>query len=374
MISFSRTDRSVMGCWWWTIDRWSMAALALLMVIGALLIMAASPAVAERIGAEHFHFVRRQFLFVPPALLLMVVSSLASPRLVRRLACLGLVVSVALMIATLGMGQEVKGAARWLSLGGLSLQPSEFVKPSFAVVAAWMFASQQQADRIPGNLVALALYLLVACLLLLQPDVGMTLVISAVWFVEFFLAGLPLLWVVMATVSGLAGLVGAYFAFSHVQARVDSFLDPAAGNSYQVMTALQAFHNGGLFGRGPGEGRVKAVLPDAHTDFIMAVAGEEFGLVLCLLVVGLFGFVVLRGFTRMLAEENLFVLLAASGLLVQFGLQAIINLASTLRLMPTKGMTLRFISYGGSSTLALALGMGMMLALTRKRYGREAAL
>jgi cell division protein FtsW len=374
MISFSRTDRSVMGCWWWTIDRWSMAALALLMVIGALLIMAASPAVAERIGAEHFHFVRRQFLFVPPALLLMVVSSLASPRLVRRLACLGLVVSVALMIATLGMGQEVKGAARWLSLGGLSLQPSEFVKPSFAVVAAWMFASQQQADRIPGNLVALALYLLVACLLLLQPDVGMTLVISAVWFVEFFLAGLPLLWVVMATVSGLAGLVGAYFAFSHVQARVDSFLDPAAGNSYQVMTALQAFHNGGLFGRGPGEGRVKAVLPDAHTDFIMAVAGEEFGLVLCLLVVGLFGFVVLRGFTRMLAEENLFVLLAASGLLVQFGLQAIINLASTLRLMPTKGMTLPFISYGGSSTLALALGMGMMLALTRKRYGREAAL
>jgi cell division protein FtsW len=374
MISFSRTDRSVMGCWWWTIDRWSMAALALLMVIGALLIMAASPAVAERIGAEHFHFVRRQFLFVPPALLLMVVSSLASPRLVRRLACLGLVVSVALMIATLGMGQEVKGAARWLSLGGLSLQPSEFVKPSFAVVAAWMFASQQQADRIPGNLVALALYLLVACLLLLQPDVGMTLVISAVWFVEFFLAGLPLLWVVMATVSGLAGLVGAYFAFSHVQARVDSFLDPAAGNSYQVMTALQAFHNGGLFGRGPGEGRVKAVLPDAHTDFIMAVAGEEFGLVLCLLVVGLFGFVVLRGFTRMLAEENLFVLLAASGLLVQFGLQAIINLASTLRLMPTKGMTLPFISYGGSSTLALALGMGVMLALTRKRYGREAAL
>jgi len=374
MISFSRTDRSVMGCWWWTIDRWSMAALALLMVIGALLIMAASPAVAERIGAEHFHFVRRQFLFVPPALLLMVVSSLASPRLVRRLACLGLVVSVALMIATLGMGQEVKGAARWLSLGGLSLQPSEFVKPSFAVVAAWMFASQQQADRIPGNLVALALYLLVACLLLLQHDVGMTLVISAVWFVEFFLAGLPLLWVVMATVSGLAGLVGAYFAFSHVQARVDSFLDPAAGNSYQVMTALQAFHNGGLFGRGPGEGRVKAVLPDAHTDFIMAVAGEEFGLVLCLLVVGLFGFVVLRGFTRMLAEENLFVLLAASGLLVQFGLQAIINLASTLRLMPTKGMTLPFISYGGSSTLALALGMGMMLALTRKRYGREAAL
>jgi cell division protein FtsW len=327
--------------------------------------------VAERIGADHFHFVRRQFVFVPPALLLIFAVSLATPRQVRRLACLGFLASVVLMIATLASGQEIKGAARWISLGGLSLQPSEFVKPTFAVVVAWMFASQHKEDGVPGNVIALTLYFMVAGLLLLQPDVGMTLVISAVWFVEFFLAGLPLVWALMGVVIGLGGLVGAYFAFAHVQARVDSFMDPAAGNSYQVLTALQAFHNGGLFGRGPGEGRVKAVLPDAHTDFIMAVAGEEFGLVLCLLVVALFCFVVLRGVARMLAEESLFVLLATSGLLVQFGLQAVINMASTLRLMPTKGMTLPFISYGGSSTLALALGMGMMLALSRKRYGRE---
>jgi len=208
-------------------------------------------------------------------------------------------------------------------------------------------------------------------LLLLQPDVGMTMVISSVWFVEFFLAGLPILWVMAFALVGLGGLVGAYFTFAHVQSRVDRFLDPSAGDSYQVTTALHAFHNGGWFGRGPGEGRVKEVLPDAHTDFIMAVAGEEFGLILCLLVVGLFAFVMLRGFARMLSEENLFVLLATSGLLVQFGLQAIINMASTLHLMPTKGMTLPFISYGGSSMLALALGMGMILALTRKRYGKE---
>lgn len=374
MITLGRTDRSVMGRWWWTVDRWSMAALALLVTIGALLIMAASPAVAERIGAEHFHFVRRQFVFVPPALLVMFGISMATPRQVRRLACLGFVAAVLLMMATLVSGQEIKGAARWISLGGLSIQPSEFVKPTFAVVAAWMFSSQQNQEGFPGNMIALALYMLVAGLLLLQPDVGMTLVVSAVWFIEFFLAGLPLVWVLMGVVIGLGGLVGAYFTFSHVQMRVDSFLDPAAGNSYQVMTALQAFHNGGFFGRGPGEGRVKAVLPDAHTDFIMAVAGEEFGLILCLLVVGLFAFVVLRGFARMLAEESLFVLLATSGLLVQFGLQAIINMASTLRMMPTKGMTLPFISYGGSSTLALALGMGMVLALSRKRYGREEEL
>jgi cell division protein FtsW len=294
--------------------------------------------------------------------------------MVRRLACAGFACAVVLMMATLAGGHEIKGAARWVSLGPITLQPSEFVKPTFAVVAAWMFSTQQTQEGFPGNLIALFLYFMVAGLLLLQPDVGMTLVISAVWFIEFFLAGLPVVWVLLGVVVGLGSLVGAYFTFSHVQARVDSFLDPAAGNSYQVMTALQAFHNGGLFGRGPGEGHVKAVLPDAHTDFIMAVAGEEFGLVLCLLVVGLFSFIVLRGFARMLAEESLFVLLATSGLLVQFGLQAIINMASTLRMMPTKGMTLPFISYGGSSTLALALGIGMVLALSRKRYGHEEAV
>ncbi|HXP98041.1 MAG TPA: putative lipid II flippase FtsW [Telmatospirillum sp.] len=371
MILLGRTDTSVIGRWWWTVDRWTMAAVAALVAVGALLIMAASPAVAERIGADHFHFVRRQFVFLLPALLVIFSVSLLSPKNIRRLACLGFLGAVALMAMTLVSGQEIKGATRWVSLAGITIQPSEFVKPTFAVVAAWMFAEQRLSETFPGNMISLGLYLVVACLLLLQPDVGMTLVVSSVWFVEFFLAGLPLVWVLMGMVVGLGGLVGAYFTFSHVASRIDRFLDPTAGDSYQVTTALQAFHYGGFFGRGPGEGRVKAVLPDAHTDFIMAVAGEEFGLILCLAVVGIFAFVVLRGFARMLAEENLFVLLATSGLLVQFGLQAIINMASTLHLMPTKGMTLPFISYGGSSMLALALGMGMVLALTRKRYGQE---
>jgi cell division protein FtsW len=371
MILLGRTDTSVIGRWWWTVDRWTMAALASLVVVGALLTMAASPAVAERIGADHFHFVRRQLAFVPPALLVMFAASLLSPKNVRRLACLGFLCATALMGATLVAGQEIKGATRWITLAGITIQPSEFVKPTFAVVAAWMFAEQRLSEEFPGNLMSLVLYLMVAGLLLLQPDVGMTLVVSSVWFVEFFLSGLPLVWVLFGMVGGLGSLVAFYFTFSHVASRIDRFLDPSAGEGYQVMTALQAFHHGGFFGRGPGEGRVKAVLPDAHTDFIMAVAGEEFGLLLCLFIVGIFAFIVLRGFARMLAEENLFVLLATAGLLVQFGLQAIINMASTLHLMPTKGMTLPFISYGGSSMLALALGMGMVLALTRKRYGRE---
>ncbi len=371
MINLGRTDTSVIGRWWWTVDRWTMAAVAVIIAIGMILILAASPAVAQRIGADHFHFVRRQFMFVPPTVLVIFSVSLLPPLWVRRLASLGFVCSMVLMAVVLVTGQEIKGATRWIDIAGMTIQPSEFAKPCFAVVAGWMFAEQREGDRFPGNAVSFGLYLMVAVLLLLQPDVGMTIVVSAVWFVEFFLSGLPILWVLVFAMVGLSGLVGAYFTFSHVQARVDRFLDPSDGAGYQVTTALQAFHYGGLFGRGPGEGRVKEVLPDAHTDFIMAVAGEEFGLILCLVVVGLFAFVVLRGFARMLNEDNLFVLLATSGLLVQFGLQALVNLASTLHLMPTKGMTLPFISYGGSSMLALALGMGMVLALTRKRYGAE---
>ncbi|CAA7618510.1 putative lipid II flippase FtsW [Magnetospirillum sp. UT-4] len=370
-MTFGRTDTSVIGRWWWTVDRWTIAALFSLIGIGILLTMAASPAVADRIGAESFHFIRRQFIFLIPALAAMTAVSLMSPRQVRRLGVIGFAGSTVLLLAVLFLGPEVKGATRWISFGGLSIQPSEFAKPTFAVVAAWMFAESRLNPGFPGKAVATALFGLTALLLLLQPDVGQTLIVAAIWGTQFFLAGLPMVLVVLLGLLGLAGGIGAYFTFGHVQSRVDRFLDPGAGDAYQVMTALNAFKNGGIFGRGPGEGRVKMVLPDAHTDFILAVAGEEFGIALCLVVVALFAFIVLRGFSRLMKEENLFVVLASAGLLVQFGLQAIINMASTLRLMPTKGMTLPFISYGGSSMLALALGMGMVLALTRKRYGTE---
>ncbi|HUL05380.1 MAG TPA: putative peptidoglycan glycosyltransferase FtsW [Candidatus Acidoferrum sp.] len=368
-MTFARTDTSLLSRWWWTVDRWMLAALGVLVFCGIILVMAASPAVAVRIGLDRFYLVRHHLVLLPVALAIVFGVSLLNLRNLRRLAVIGFVVALGLTALTLVAGSEIKGATRWINLGGFSLQPSEFLKPCFAVLAAWLFASQHGRVPVPGNLIAIGLYLVVIALLLLQPDLGMTGVVTATWFAQFFLAGLPVLWVVALGATALGGLGGAYFAFAHVRERVDGFLDPAAGNNYQVDRSLEAFMNGGLIGRGPGEGTVKSVLPDAHSDFIFAVAGEEFGLLLCLLLVALFAFIVLRGFARLLHENNLFVLLATAGLLVGFGLQAIINMASTLHLMPTKGMTLPFISYGGSSLLALSLAMGMVLALTRRRAG-----
>lgn len=371
MTTFTRADNSLLGKWWWTIDRWVLAALVLLAAAGAILTLAASPAVAERIGLDAFHFARRQFVYLGAGLAVMLTVSLCSPRGVRRVAAATFVLAVIAMIATLFIGPHIKGATRWLQIGGFTLQPSEFVKPAFAVLAAWMFAERANDERFPGYAAAGGLLAVVMVLLLAQPDVGMTIVVCVIWAVEFFVAGLPLALVILLGLTFMAGAVGAYYGFDHVQARVDRFLDPAGGEGFQVSRALEAFQNGGLFGRGPGEGRVKEVLPDAHTDFIFAVAGEEFGLVVCLLLLGLFAFVMLRGLSRAFKETDLFVLLSVTGLVVQFGLQAVINIASTVHLMPPKGMTLPFVSYGGSSMLALSLAMGMVLALTRHRPDRD---
>jgi len=371
MTAIARTDTSLVGRWWWTIDRWTLAALAAIVAIGALLTLAASPPVAERLGFDAFHFARRQFAFLGVAAVIIFATSFLSHRGVRRLGPICFAVAMTLTAATLFIGPEIKGATRWLQYRSLSLQPSEFIKPAFAILAAWLFSVQRLDGRFPGYAVSTALFLVVAGLLLLQPDVGMTMVVAAIWSAQLFIAGLPLLLVIAIGFLFLGASVGVYFAFAHVQARVDRFLDPAAGEGYQVGRALEAFYNGGWAGRGPGEGRVKEVLPDAHADFIFAVAGEEFGLILCLVLVALFTFVVLRGFSRVLKDNDLFRLLAVSGLLVQFAIQAIINMASNINLMPPKGMTLPFVSYGGSSTLALALGMGMVLALTRERPGER---
>ena len=374
MSSFARTDTSTLGRWWWTVDRWTLLALGLLIAFGLILTMAASPAAGGRIGLDGFHLAKRQLVLIPLAGVILFGVSLLSVRQVRRLAVIGFLGSIVLLVATLLFGTEIKGAVRWLSLGGFSLQASEFVKPTFAVAAAWMFAAGKEEEGFPGIWIAIGLYLVVAALLIAQPDLGQTVVVTAVWAGQFFLAGLPLLLVVGLAVFGVAGLIGAYFTLPHVTARIDGFLDPQAGDRYQVNRSLEAFSNGGLFGTGPGEGSVKNLLPDSHSDFIFAVAGEEFGALVCLFIVMLFAAVVLRGMLRLWGETSLFVLLAASGLLFQFGLQALINMGSTLHLMPTKGMTLPFISYGGSSLLALALGMGMLLALTRKRGALEEEL
>ena len=368
-MKFARIDQSQVARWWWTVDRWSLAALGMLIGFGVVMSLAASPPVAERIGYDGLHFVRRHLAMLPLALGLMFAVSLQPPRTIRRIAVIGFGISLVLLALTFVIGVEIKGARRWINFPGLSLQPSEFIKPTFAVVAAWLFAEQKLRPRFPGNLICIALFFLVVAMLIKQPDIGMAAVVAAVWFAQFFMAGMRLYWVAAGVLAGLGGLVGAYMYLPHVRVRVDHFLDPSTGDSYQVNRSIEAFANGGLWGRGPGEGTVKDFLPDAHADFVFAVAGEEFGVVVCLAIVALFAFIVLRGFSRVSQEGSLFVLLAATGLLVQFGLQAAINMASSLHLIPTKGMTLPFLSYGGSSMLALGLGMGMMLALTRRRLG-----
>ena len=367
--SFARTDTSVLGRWWWTIDRWILVALGALIGIGIILTFAASPPSAGRIGLDSYHFVKQQMFYLPMGVLIVLSVSLLSPRGIKRVAITLFFLALAATALTLVAGAEYKGARRWLSLAGMSVQPSELLKPTFAVFTAWLFSLQRLQPRFPGNFIAIAAYVAVAGLLILQPDLGMTGVISAVWFTQFFVSGLRIFWIATIGAAGIAGLVGAYAALPHVTTRINSFLDPASGDTYQIDRALEAFMNGGLLGRGPGEGTVKASLPDAHSDFIFAVAGEEFGMVTCLAIILLYAFIVLRGFARVLEVDNLFVLLAAVGLATGFGLQAFVNMASTLSMIPTKGMTLPFISYGGSSLMALAFGMGMLLALTRRRAG-----
>ncbi len=368
MMAFARTDRSRLGEWWWTVDRWSFLALSVLTTAGAILSFAASPAVAERLGYGSLHFVYRQLAFLLPAILVMMAASLLRPRGVRRVALVILVLGLLLMVATLFLGIEVKGARRWLSIGGLSLQPSEFVKPAFTVIVAWILARAGR-ERLAGFGVALALYALTIGLLVLEPDFGQALLLSLVWGALAFLAGMP--WVVIAGLgfAGFAGLITAYTFVPHVASRVDRFLDPSSGDTYQVDRAREAIIHGGFSGVGPGNGDVKRILPDAHTDFIFAVGAEEYGVLLGLALIFLFGFIIMRGLARAHSDTDPFVQLAASGLFVLFGLQAFINIAVNLMLLPPKGMTLPFVSYGGSSLLALALTMGFALALTRRRAG-----
>jgi cell division protein FtsW len=366
----SRVDRGPVANWWWTVDRWFLAAFLSLMVLGIVLSFAASPAVAERIGLSEFHFVERQIVFMLPAVGAMLAVSFLSPRNIRRLALVMLAGSLVAMVLVLFVGVEVKGARRWISLLGVSVQPSEFLKPAFVVICAWLFAEHARQPDIPGNLFAIILLGLALALLVAQPDLGQTMLVLGTWGAMFFLAGMPWLWIAVLGGLGAAGAVAAYSIFPHVADRIDRFIT-GEGDTFQVDTGREAIIRGGWWGEGPGEGTVKRILPDSHTDFIFAVAAEEFGIVLCFIIVGLFAFVVLRGLRSALREEDDFVRYAVCGLVVLLGFQSVINISVNLQLMPAKGMTLPFISYGGSSLIAMAISMGMVLALTRRRPERR---
>ncbi len=363
----SRAQRTPFGEWWWTVDKLTLAAVGALMLAGVVLSLAASPPVANRLGLDPFYFVDRHIFYLIPTVAVMLAVSFLNPRQIRRLSLIVFAVSLVLVAATPYFGQEIKGARRWLVLLGVNVQPSEFLKPAFVILIAWLFGESAKRPDMPANAFSLTLLMLVVALLVLQPDFGQTMLVVLVWGALFFMAGMRLFWVFgLAGVAGL-GLTAAYYTVPHVAARIQRFLNPASGDTYNIDIATESFMRGGWFGRGPGEGTVKRLLPESHTDFVFAVAGEEFGVVLCLALVALYAFIVLRALVRAMRNEDPFTRFAAAGLAILFGAQSAINMAVNLHLIPAKGMTLPFISYGGSSMLSLAYAMGMLLALTREQ-------
>lgn len=371
---FERTDRSLIARWWWTVDKGMMFGLLALIVIGISLVASASPAVATRIGAAPTHFITRHIIFAIPTACILIAMSMMGHQMIRRIGTLVFVGAVLFMLVIPIFGTDIKGAQRWISIFGFSLQPSEFMKPAFAIVSAWLIAHQKKDPDFKGYIFSVGLYAFMVLLLLSQPDFGMTVVLTFLFISQAFLAGLPFRYLIMLGLGSIIAVVCVYYTFDHVKSRIDRFMDPeGGGDTYQIEKSLEAFANGGLIGVGPGQGTVKNAIPDAHADFIFAVSGEEYGLLLTIGLVALFGFILLRGFSRLMETTDLFVILAAGGILSMFGIQAFIHMGSSLHLLPTKGMTLPFISYGGSSIVAMGFAMGVVLGLTRREARRTIA-
>lgn len=348
-------------------DRTFFALLLLVVLIGGMVISTASVAVASKYNVPPLYFAVKQYIFLGLALVTMVGCTVFRPTGMKRLSWVMYAAALGGIAATLVVGNDVKGATRWITLAGQSVQPSEFMKPALILVTAALMATADNTKRARNFIVSLISLGAVAGLLLQQPDIGMLLLLGCVWGAQVFLSGLSLLWIAPMVLSGLATIVGAYLTFGHVRSRVARFLDPAGTDTYQVDQAREAILTGHLFGRGAGEGVVKHTLPDAHTDFIFAVLAEEFGILACLFLLSLYLLLVVRGFTHMIRQEDRFVFLALGGFLTLLALQVLVNIGVALQLLPTTGMTLPFISYGGSATLSMALCMGFTLALLRKR-------
>ena len=364
---FARTNRSPLAQWWWTVDRPLVIGVMVLLGLGYLMAFAASPAVAQTIGKSIYYFANKQFVFLTLAAIVFLVVSMLDAVMIRRFAILLLIGALGGVVMTLFFGVTVKGASRWLIIAGVSVQPSEVLKPAFVVVTAWLFARQRA--RFEANDIWLAFGLLIGtCLLLaMQPDFGQTILITLVWMCLFFLSGGSMKLIGAMAALGLLAGTYVYSSYGYFRSRIDRFLDPSTGDTYQVDKAMDAIRAGGVTGVGPGDGRVKSILPDAHADYVFAVAAEEGGLIIGCFIILTFAFLVWRALWALRDETEHWVQLAASGLICLFGLQAIINLAVNLNLMPSKGMTLPFISYGGSSLLASAITMGMLVGLMRRR-------
>lgn len=371
--SFARTERHAISTWWWTVDHTLLGALTILIAVGIALVMAASPSVAERIDVTSMHFVARHFVYLVPAIMIMIGLSFLNERQIWRVATCVLGAMFILMIFVLFIGEEIKGAQRWIHFPGFSLQPSELAKPAFAVFAAWLFAQKKENPLFPGDFLAAVVYGIMVLLLLLQPDFGMTIVTTAMFATQIFLAGLRFRYLIGFIGVCLAGIILAYFSIAHVQSRIDRFLDPASGDNYQVERSIDALKYGGALGTGPGQGVMKSRIPDAHADFIFSVGAEEYGFGFVLALLTLYSYIIWRVLYHLYATQSLFTILSCSALLMMFGLQALVHIGSAMQVLPTKGMTLPFISYGGSSLIAFGFSFGMILALTRRNRKNSAA-
>ena len=365
---FSRTDNSLLGRWWWSIDRHLFFSILALSIIGGMMVFSASTSVAEHLKLPPYFFFIKQIKLLLVAILAMISVSLLPIIAIRRLALLGLIGIIVLLIITPILGSEIKGATRWIRIAGFNLQVTEFAKPIFAVCSAWLFATHFEGKNIPGVWLATGLYLILASLFIIQPDFGQTVLLSAIWASQFIIAGLPFVIIFFLLGLAFAFIILGYFTMEHVRVRIDKWLDPSSGDTYQITKSLEAFADGGWLGVGPGNGNLKNTLPDVHADFIYAVVGEETGILGGIIIIGLFSYIIYRILKKTYQKQDLFIILTLVGLTTQFAVQTAINLSSTMGLIPSKGMTLPFISYGGSSLLAMGLSMGVILSFTRKRF------
>ena len=368
--SFDRRYLNLFKKWWIDIDKINFLLVLGIIIFGLMMTATSSPMIAKKINVDKFFFLQKQLIFAFVALILLIAISFLDQEKIKVFSMLGFAATIILLVMVLIFGSEAKGAKRWISILGFTLQPSEFAKTFFIICNAFVLQRLHFEKWIMKYGISVVLYFIIVCLLLLQPDFGMTLTFTVLWVAQLFAYGLPLPFISAIGVFGLIGGVGAYLVFPHVEDRINKFLDSGEKN-YQAERSIDAFVNGSFFGTGPGNGVVKKFIPDAHTDFIFAVVGEEYGIISCAIIIVIFAYLITRIVKRALDEEDMFVYLALCGLMMQFTMQVVVNIGVSLKLLPTKGMTLPFISYGGSSMISMAICFGLILAFTKRKYHRD---
>ena len=367
---FDRRHLNIVKKWWIDVDKINFLLVIGIIIFGLMMTATSSPAIAKKINVDKFFFLKKQLIFAFIGVTLLIAISFLDQEKIKIFVLLGLVATIFLLVGVLLFGSEAKGAKRWIAIAGFTLQPSEFAKTFFVVFNAFILQRLHFEKWEMKYGISAALYLLIVCLLILQPDFGMTLTLTVLWVAQLFAYGLPLPFITAIGVLGVFGGIGAYLAFPHVEDRINKFLDSGEKN-YQAERSIDAFVNGSFFGTGPGNGVVKKFIPDAHTDFIFAVVGEEYGIISCAILIVIFAYLITRIIKRALDEEDMFVYLSLCGLMMQFTMQVVVNIGVSLKLLPTKGMTLPFISYGGSSMISMAICFGLILAFTKRKYHRD---